>query len=350
MDRAQTIAAHPDFPWLDLNDPEGVEDFLRQRDWLDAGESLTACENAGEGNMNLTLRVHTPRRTMILKQARPWVEKYDHIAAPWDRMQFEQRFYERVQSIHEAADMMPRLLGADAEAATLLLEDLSGAEELANLYRGGSLTSDELAHLAGYLAALHQATLGQPELRFENREMRSLNHQHIYQIPLDRQNGLDLEAFEPGLEAAARALQDDATYCDQVEETGRRYLAEGRCLLHGDFFPGSWLRTDKGLKVIDPEFCYYGDPEFDLGCAIGHFALADQRPTTAYTLLDHYRRRSDHVALDQAWIARYAAIEVMRRVIGVAQLPLVQRAGFRADLLRRSRETLGHESLEWLWN
>ena len=66
--------------------------------------------------MNLTLRVRTERRSVVLKQARPWVEKYDHIEAPWERSLSERWFYERVASIPEVAGHMPRLLASDPEA------------------------------------------------------------------------------------------------------------------------------------------------------------------------------------------------------------------------------------------
>ena len=46
---------------------------------------------------------------------------------------------------------------------------------------------------------------------------------------------------------------------------GERYLAEGSTLLHGDYYPGSWMTVDDAVFVIDPEFSFKGFPEFDLG-------------------------------------------------------------------------------------
>ena len=44
---------HPDFPWLDAGDHEGVECLMRELGWLSAGESVHGCDPAGDGNMNL---------------------------------------------------------------------------------------------------------------------------------------------------------------------------------------------------------------------------------------------------------------------------------------------------------
>ena len=122
--RTDYLETHPEFPWLEAGDIEAVGRLLAERGWLEAGECVCSADRAGEGNMNLTLRVRTDRRSMILKQARPWVEKYDTIAAPWDRALFEQRFYERIRSIPEVASRMPRLIQSDDRARVLLLEDL----------------------------------------------------------------------------------------------------------------------------------------------------------------------------------------------------------------------------------
>ena len=349
MNKVDEVRARPKFPWLSLDDAAGLQDFLRKRGWLEADEQVLACEKPGEGNMNLTIRVRTCRRSFIVKQARPWVEKYDHISAPWDRMQYECRFYERVASIGPVAQRMPRLLGADLEARTILLEDLADARVLTALYAGDSLSQGELAQLGGYLRALHEATSGPADPMFENRAMRQLNHEHIYEFPLAENNGLELDKFEPGLAATAASLRHDDSYQTLVRQTGERYLQDGNCLVHGDYFPGSWLRTPGGIRVIDAEFCFYGDAEFDWGCAVAHLALASQPRAAAQSLLAAYDEGAGGSRAGPPLIARFAAVEVMRRLIGVAQLPLAPDRVHRSRLLERSRQALIHQSWEVLW-
>ena len=348
MSKSEAIRQNPDFPWLSLDDVEGLARFMCARGWLEPGETIAACEKAGEGNMNLTLRVRTATRSVILKQSRPWVEKYEHIEAPPNRSQYEQAFYRRASEIEGAAERMPRLLGADSESCTLLLEDLSEAQDFTTIYARESISSADLVELAEFAAALHEATAGDADAAFANREMRALNHQHIFEIPLQEDNGLVLDGHEPGLDAAAARIKQDTAFVERTHETGKRYLADGRHLVHGDYFPGSWLRTEGGVRVIDPEFCFYGDAEFDLGFAIAHFALCDQPRSTSAAFLEHYRQARAAELLDR-WIARYAAAEIMRRLIGVAQLPIPPSDGFRADLLERSRQVMLKEELEPLW-
>jgi 5-methylthioribose kinase len=340
--RAEAVATHPGFPWLAADDPAGVTSYLRARGFLSAGETPERVERAGEGNMNLTLRIVTDRRSLVLKQARPWVERYDHIAAPWERARFERRFYERAAGIPAVAAAMPRLLGADDDAHTLLLEDLPGARDLTDLYAGGRLAEAEVDALADYLGALHAATRGAPDPGFANRAMRELNYAHIFVVPYEPGNGVDLETREPGLTAAAERLAGDDAFRGALAATGRCYLADGPCLLHGDYFPGSWLRTANGPRVIDPEFCFYGDPEVDVGCALAHLALARQDPALAARFLARYG------AADEARAARFAAAEIARRLLGVAQLPIPPSDGSRAAILGRAREAMVAGSLAGL--
>src|SRR6202011_5004945 len=108
--------------FLDASDLAAMSDHLRNLGWIEPRENILPAVRAGEGNMNYTLRVRTTDRTFILKQARPWVEKYPHIAAPWDRAVVEGRFYELISTRKDLARYMPKLLGVDAQARMLCLE------------------------------------------------------------------------------------------------------------------------------------------------------------------------------------------------------------------------------------
>ena len=59
---------------LDREDVPGLRAYLVGRGFAQDGETVTV-ELAGEGNMNCVVRVRLPNRNLILKQARPWVEK-----------------------------------------------------------------------------------------------------------------------------------------------------------------------------------------------------------------------------------------------------------------------------------
>ena len=327
--------------YVDPSKPERLEVHLLQRGFLDAGERLRSVSKAGEGNMNLTLRVVTSERSFVLKQARPWVEKYPQIAAPVDRALVEIAFYEAAGAVSEVRRAMPRLLGSDPGSRLLILEDLGEAHDFTALYSGGLLDRGSLDELVAYLVALHSevdAATGEGRRIFENREMRALNHEHIFRLPLAVDNGLDLDGFTPGLTAAAAELKGDEAYVSTVKELGAEYLADGDTLVHGDYFPGSWLRASSGICVIDPEFCFLGPRAFDVGFMLGHLHLASQPDETCEALVSRYAARVGLGAGEAAEARRFAGVEIMRRLIGVAQLPLDCGIERKEELLRLSRE------------
>jgi 5-methylthioribose kinase len=235
---------------------------------------------------------------------------------------------------------MPRLLAHDRSSGVLLLEDLGAAQDFTSLYRGGRLGETELSELVFYLAELHRPfdTDSAARSLFENRAMRALNHEHIYRLPLVLDNGLDLDRITPGLGDAAASLKGDASYVEAVRELGDSYLEDGPALVHGDYFPGSWLRTESGIRVIDPEFCFLGSAAFDVGVMLAHLHLSRQPVALADALAKGYRELAGigEPFLDLS--RRFAGCEIMRRLIGVAQLPLSADIEEKASLLAVSRE------------
>ena len=80
--RAMFVQAELGEYFLDETDREGLTRYLHEQAWIDSSDAVRDLAPAGEGNMNCTLRVTTNARTFVLKQSRPWVEKYPDIPHP----------------------------------------------------------------------------------------------------------------------------------------------------------------------------------------------------------------------------------------------------------------------------
>jgi 5-methylthioribose kinase len=320
--------------YLDPADAAGFSAFAQRRGWLTEDEAVVSFQKAGEGNMNCTLRARTKTRTFIVKQGRPWVEKYATIAAPWGRTAVEAAFYECAAADPALCKAMPRMIACDPGSQLLLLEDLGDASDYLDIYSDRALSGAEVHDLIGLLCRLHR--LLAPDSRrpaFTNRAMRALNHEHIFRLPLARGNGIDLDAYVPGLDEAAARLKADVRYCLEVERLGCVYLEDGPTLLHGDFYPGSWLRAPRGVCVIDPEFCFLGRAEFDVGVMFAHLLLADVPAGTAEGIFTLYQPSG---GFDRILARRFAGTEIMRRILGMARLPIPKDLKRLSDLLARS--------------
>jgi 5-methylthioribose kinase len=306
---------------LDLNDIQAIAEWLEQHRLLAPAEVIQSAEKAGEGNMNYTLRIRSNQRSFILKQARPYVEKYPSIAAPVERAAMEADFFKVGSLWTGVKEFLPRLIYFSPEDHLQVLEDLGEGADFTVFYsRKAEFPTGELATLLQFLHQLHQTSRTCLSPRsFSNRAMRELNHFHIFDFPFQENNGLNLDEIQPGLQAlAARSIFQTQRLREKTLALGQLYLADGDALLHGDFFPGSWLRTERGVFVIDPEFCFRGDPAFDLGVVMAHLCFCGISWNEASSSIQlHYQGDyAKKMGLD------FAAVEILRRFFGVAQLPL----------------------------
>lgn len=284
-------------------------------EFLNTDETLISLQKAGEGNMNLVFRAKTNQRSFIIKQAKPYVVKYPSIPAPLDRIETEYLFYQAIEKSQFLRKKSPKILHFIAGKHLLLMEDLGEIEDFSLIYKKPIIEELIVIELLAYLSNLHQIIgVDFPD----NLAMRKLNHEHIFQIPFQEGNGINLDKIQPGLKKLARQVQDNQKLKDTVLILGKRYMQNSTTLIHGDFYPGSWMMGKSGLKIIDPEFSFAGDPEFDLGIMAAHLRLAGTA-IDSYTLMEQHYTNPLKIDLIKQW----EGVEIIRRLIGVAQLPLI---------------------------
>lgn len=314
-----------------------LENYLRAKNWLHTTEKVIKVEKPGEGNMNFTLRVYTSAcKTFIIKQSRAYVEKYPSIPAPTNRAIIEGKFYDFTQKNKLLNSFMPTLLGIDEQNNIIITQDLGTANDFTNLYQPNIfISSTETLAITDYLSELHQSFYSEiPNLIFANREMRALNHEHIFVYPFLEENGFNLNNILEGLQEEALIYKNDVDLKEKIKALGEIYLADGHYLLHGDYYFGSFLRTNDGVKIIDPEFCFYGYAEFDLGVLIAHLKMSEQSQESIDLAISNYKKVGD---FNEKLFLQFVGIEIMRRIIGLAQLPITLSLQQRIELLKEAK-------------
>lgn len=311
-----------------LLDESNVFGYLRGLGLLRAGERALL-EAAGDGNINWVRRVRTEGRSFVLKQARPALERFPEYRVTTDRMLCEARYYERTAAF-DREGVRPEVLHFDPGQRVLVLEDLGDAERLdAALGRGADPTA-QLARIARFLAAVHAGT-GDPALaeHFPNAEMQRLHGDHVFALPF-RPNDFPLSE---ALARRAREIWRDEALVRIIDAAYARYLEPRGALVHADVQAGNVLLAKRGAVLLDAEIAHLGDPAFDLGILLAHLWL----PAVARG----ERARGDALArstwqayaggidapVRPAWrdAARYAGIELLRRTLGAARVPGVER-------------------------
>lgn len=319
--------------YLDINSPiSEIQICLSDKGWTKNNEQIIAVEKPGEGNMNVVLRVITDYRSFILKQSRPFVQKYQQIEAPLERIGVEQQFYKAIQS-DDLQPHTPKILGYDAINYILILEDLGNCEDMSSVYQLKNVSDNLVKKLTDILKTIHESDI--PSDFPDNLEMRKLNHQHIFELPFLVDNGFSLDDIQPGLQVLSIPYKNDTILKETVSEIGSMYLQEGNTLLHGDYYPGSWMTEKDNLYVIDPEFAFVGFAEFDLGVMAGHLLLATNDEGNIENILQNYDG-----PVDKKLVKKMAGIEIMRRIIGLAQLSLKRTLVEKEHLLKLAHKLI----------
>jgi len=313
-------------------DGHTLKEYLVEKGWLSSDDHIIRMEKPGEGNMNLVLRVIPCKAaSFIVKQARPWVEKYPDLEAPVERIQVEHRYYKYIHKYRALATVSPAILGFDKENSVLVMEDLGDSADYTGIYQESCQFSyQELEAAISYLNQLKSLPI--PQHYPSNLALRKLNHQHIFQLPFS-ENQFNLDSIQAGLQNLSEACKQDVDLISKIKQLGATYLTKGEFLQHGDFYPGSMLSTDEGLKVIDPEFSFIGPEEWDLAIFIAHLFLSK---TSSVLINEAYCMFIKTRAFSQNRLAGYAGTEILRRLLGLAQLPLNLTLAERTQLIEHS--------------
>ena len=286
-------------------------------------------EPAGDGNINWVRRVRAGDRSWVVKQARPALERFPQYRTSTIRITCEARWLETVRP-WDHDGVCPAVVLFDEATRTLVLEDLGDVPRLDRvLARRDGDGRAAAARLAGFLGAVHASTEGDESLvpRFPNGEMQRLHGDHIFALPF-RENDFPLA---PPVRARAADIWGKGEIAARAAAAYRRYLEPRGALVHGDVQAGNVLLAPRGAVLLDAEIAHFGDPAFDLGLLFAHCwlpaaargAAAAAEPAIAAAWHAYAERSGARVERrDEA--NRYAGIELLRRTLGAARVPVVE--------------------------
>jgi len=319
------------FPDVQIRlDESNVFEYLRACGALAPGETATIGP-AGDGNINWVRRIRAGdgSRSFVLKQARPALERFPEYRASTGRLIFEARYYE-VSAAWDRERVRPEVLHFDPEQRVLLLEDLGDVERLDAALARGAPATDALCRVAAFLGSVHAATRD-PGLaeHFRNEEMQRLHGEHVFALPY-RPNDFPMS---PALAECARRVWRDDALRERIDAAHGRYLEPRGALVHADAQAGNILLAERGAVLLDAEIAHVGDPAFDVGVLVAHVTILaiargerESLGTRLQRLWDAYVGAHGGDELPRyAEVARYAGIEMLRRTIGAARVPAVER-------------------------
>ncbi len=358
-------------------------------------------DEIGDGNVNLIFRLSGPSGQVLIKQAVPYLRC---VGESWPlsvrRNYFEYKALEAHAAV--AAEYLPRVLAFDEASAAMVMEFLADHVILRRGVMQGIVYPKFSEHITDYMAKTLFFTsdlflsAGEKKQKMklfcDNVDLCKITEDLIFTDPY--RVAETNRWTTPQLDSIARAFASDVELKVAITELKAKFLSASEALIHGDLHSGSIMVNQQETKVIDPEFAYYGPMGFDVGLLLANFflgyfsqaGLACNPPEYEAWLLEQVeqiwskferkfcglwdqhlqgdylperlltgdsgalvinRVRSDYMARLFDDSVRFAASEMIRRILGLAHVADLddiadpdERALCEARALRAARELL----------
>ena len=270
-----------DFTSFFLMDTEDVRRYaVEVLHFFEPGEALV-CTEIGDGNINYVFRVRSEAdgRSLVIKQAdrllrssgRPLDRNRSRIEAAALKLEGEL-----------APGMVPRVYFYDEILSATAMEDVSDYRNL----RGELMAGRFYPHLSESISSFMADTLlpttdlvldAEEKKRrvrfFTNPELCKITEDLVLTEPYDDYKGRNI--LTPGNEDFVRELlYEDRSLHAEAALLRLNFMNNAQALLHGDLHSGSIFINETGIKVLDPEFAFYGPMGYDIGNVLGNLFFA----------------------------------------------------------------------------
>jgi 5-methylthioribose kinase len=264
----------------------------KARDILDVDAPLESAE-LSDGNLNFVFRVFeksNPERSILVKQGVPYLRV---AGESWPlspaRAGFEARTLELQHRF--APGLVPIPYWFDDAMSVNAMEDLRHhtvmRKPMVNRTRFenlgatiGIFLSRTLFGTSDFgLEAKEKKTL---QTRFANTELCEITEDLIFTEPFEPvllDGKPNRNHFDPSIKNALENLQADLEVKAHVSSLKHRFMTVAQALLHGDLHTGSIMASDpdergvSDIRVIDPEFAFFGPIGFDVGLFVANLFL-----------------------------------------------------------------------------
>ena len=261
-----------------------------------APDEPTACTEIGDGNINYVFRVVSKAdgHSVIVKQADRLLRSSGR---PLDmyRNKIEAAILKLEGEL--APGMVPEVYYYDETMAATSMEDISDYKNLRKVLAENRVYPHLAENISSFMADTLLPTtdlvLDAEEKKrrvkfFTNPELCKITEDLVLTEPYYDYKGRNI--LFPGTEGFVRRfLYEDESLHAEAAHLRLNFMNNAQALLHGDLHSGSIFINEKGIKVLDPEFAFYGPMGYDIGNVIGNlfFAWANKAftaPDTAETM------------------------------------------------------------------
>ncbi|MFV0379250.1 MAG: S-methyl-5-thioribose kinase [Anaerorhabdus sp.] len=275
-----------------LLDVNTVKDFVFDMDLFQTKENLESLE-IGDGNINYVFKVYdtVSNKSLIVKQAdkllrssqRPFNMHRNKIE--YDILNLNQTLVEK---------LVPKMYFYHEKMYAMVMEDVSRCKNLRKQLMDGKCFNHLADSISSYIA---KTTIVMSDLvlasdikkenvkKFTNIDCCDISEDLVFTEPYNNYKNRNIIKKE-NLEFVKENIYDNKKLRVEVGILRNKYMNNSQSLIHGDLHSGSIFIIDNELKVIDPEFAFYGPIGYDIGNVIGNLYFS-----LFYTMYNHPERK-----------------------------------------------------------
>lgn len=250
---------------------EILEYIVNNLNYFQDINSLT-CNEIGDGNINYVFRIVDKKvnRSLIVKQSDVLLRSS---ARPLDinRSKIEAKVLSLEYEL--SSGCVPKVYLYDKEKSLIVMEDIGDYKNLRK-----ELMEDRIySHLPDTLSDFVSKTLipttdlvidrkvkKERVREFINPDLCDISEDLVFTEPY--YNYKDRNIISDGLlNFVEENLYSNKRLHTEVLKLKDEFQTNAQALLHGDLHSGSIFVNEKGIKVIDPEFAFYGPIGYDIG-------------------------------------------------------------------------------------
>ena len=259
-----------------LLDCDEVISYVKEKNLFLENANLTVKE-IGDGNINYIFKVENKidGKSIVLKQADKLLRSSGR---PLDltRSKIEANIL-RIEN-NLAPHYVPEIYFYDEIMCVLAMEDISEYKNLRTDLIAGKIFPNFADNISEFLSRTLLLTTDLFMNKFEkkknvkefiNPELCDISECLVFTEPYD--NNKNRNIITTGNEEfVENMLYKNENLHFAILKLREKFMNYSQSLIHGDLHSGSIFINEKGIKIIDPEFSFYGPMAYDIGNVIGN--------------------------------------------------------------------------------
>ncbi|WDA44523.1 S-methyl-5-thioribose kinase [Fusobacterium nucleatum] len=259
-----------------LLDCDEVISYVKEKNLFSENADLTVKE-IGDGNINYIFKVENKidGKSIVLKQADKLLRSSGR---PLDltRSKIEANILRIENDL--APHFVPEIYFYDEIMCVLAMEDISEYKNLRTDLIAGKIFPNFADNISEFLSRTLLLTTDLFMNKFEkkknvkefiNPELCDISECLVFTEPYDNNRNRNI------ITAGNEEFVENTLYKNEdlhfaILKLREKFMNYSQSLIHGDLHSGSIFINEKGIKIIDPEFSFYGPMAYDIGNVIGN--------------------------------------------------------------------------------